>query len=70
MLKNMWTFPFWGMTPGMSGDSGGGVFNEAGQLVSVIYLKKDIDSHGFVLANPNGMLWSFLKTHKLEYLGK
>lgn len=62
--------PFWAIFPGESGDSGGGIFNSSGELISIIYLKHPINGQIWLLANPNSYLWKFLKDNNLEHLGE
>jgi hypothetical protein len=62
-----WTsFPLVCAYPGGGGDSGGGVFNTAGELVGVMYCGLSIVTETVVFSNPLAMLKEFLVANKLE----
>jgi S1-C subfamily serine protease len=63
-------FPFWTVTPGGSGDSGGGIFNDKGELVTLMYCGLTVADEGYVFANPNAMLWNYLDAQDMLWLGR
>lgn len=64
---SQWTsFPLVCTYPGGGGDSGGGVFNTAGELVGVMYCGIPIATETVIFSNPLAMLKEFLAANKLE----
>ena len=53
-------FPFTCVYPGGGGDSGGGIFNSAGELIGVMYCGVQIASEQYVFSNPLTMLKEYL----------
>ena len=56
-------FPYTTIYPGAQGDSGGGVFNKKGELVTVMYCGIPNPNVPYVFANPNILLQDFLIEH-------
>lgn len=54
-------FPYTTIYPGAPGDSGGGVFNKKGELVTMMYC--GVPDRPYVFCNPNEMLQKFLIEH-------
>lgn len=69
-LTSFENFPFWTIYPSGSGDSGGGVTNVKGELVTIMYCGITVSSEAYVFGNPTQMIWDFLKKYDMEYLGK
>jgi len=64
---SQWTsFPLVCIYPGGGGDSGGGVFNAAGELVGVMYCGMQVGTETVVFSNPLVMLKEFLAANKQE----
>jgi hypothetical protein len=54
--------------PAGPGDSGGGIFNEAGELTGVMFAGMQISQEMYVFSLGLDSLHAFLKANKLEYL--
>jgi len=54
-------FPFLCVHPGGPGDSGGGIFNNKGQLIGMMYCGIAMYDEEYIFSNPLDMLKAFLK---------
>jgi len=62
-------FEYLMVVDGGPGDSGGGIYNTKGELVSIMYCGVNAN-HSPVFANPLEMLWEFLRTVELGWIAE
>ena len=58
--------PYLAFSPGGLGDSGGGIYNEQGLLVGMMFACKPIASESYVLAAPLEKLIAFLRANQMD----
>jgi len=58
--------PYMVFSPGGSGDSGGGVYNEDGFLVGVIFAGRVLDEDGYVISESLDKLQNFIHNNNLD----
>lgn len=68
VMSHFGPFPFQIVYPGAPGDSGGGIFNNKGELVGVMYLGLNVHSMTLVMSNPTQNLRDFLTKNGYEAL--
>jgi S1-C subfamily serine protease len=63
-------FKYWVVYPGGPGDSGGSVKNLKGEIEAVLYCGVNVYEEEYIFCNPLEMLWCFLESQNLAWLGK